>query len=204
VWSVGVCAFVMVRGRFPFDVKVPTARYASHMQAMSAPVASREVPPPSLISPKQHATFSPRLLELLNAALALDPRERPSANQLASFEWLVIEEEEGEREEAEPAIDHVAYPVGDAVAANATATMADPQHYESESCPSQHSDQATQGRSSRHEFSTPQNSPEIKPRQLNSDSTLCKRAWDGPQPIIMPAAHGFSRKKRKQSLGSTV
>lgn len=91
IWSVGVCFFVMVRGRFPFQVKYPTKLYKGFVEASREAKATGTTPMPAprvLSARSQREPFSLSLLRVLDAALALDPADRPSARQLASAPWL--------------------------------------------------------------------------------------------------------------------
>ena len=91
VWSLGVCMFVMVRGRFPFHVDHPSKLYASFMEASSIAEAhgGHPVDPPLVLTTKvQRSTFSPELLNCLDVALKLQPSERPPVTKLMEVPWI--------------------------------------------------------------------------------------------------------------------
>jgi len=91
VWSIGVCAFIMVRGRFPFDNQHSSKLLAAYKQAhvIATSVGSVPISPPLVLSKAcQRDAFSPHLLMLLNACVSLVPERRPSAHQLSGFAWV--------------------------------------------------------------------------------------------------------------------
>lgn len=92
VWSLGVCSFVIVRGRFPFAVDVSNNLLRAYSEALKIARAS-SLPEPSvpavLSNPVQRKGFSQPHLQLLDACLSLDPTARPSADQLAHLPWIM-------------------------------------------------------------------------------------------------------------------
>ena len=91
MWSVGVCMFVMVRGRFPFHSEVPLAmltEWATDCQAVRGTPLIQPTAPAMLSSPEQRARIPPRLLSVLDRCLHLNPAERPAAAMVLRFPWL--------------------------------------------------------------------------------------------------------------------
>lgn len=103
IWSVGVSMFVMVRGRFPFQLKHPTQLYTAFVETQKIAAASGSLPMPApavLSSRSQREGFSVSLLHMLDAALALDPADRPTAEHLAAAPWLREHDEQlGDRKD---------------------------------------------------------------------------------------------------------
>ena len=89
VWSVGVCAFVMARGRFPFHVEHETVGYSAYVEARSLAASFGRVieAPLVLRSPAQRASLSEPLLAFLDASIAFEPANRPTAAQLLMHPW---------------------------------------------------------------------------------------------------------------------
>jgi len=90
-WSIGVCSFVMVRGRFPFSAQHPAKLLDAHKAA--AEIAARnglasQEPPRVLSYHSQRDAFSPKLMEMIDACVCLDPERRPTARDLLMFAWL--------------------------------------------------------------------------------------------------------------------
>ena len=92
VWSIGVCSFTLVRGRFPFSMDVPLRTYAAWRAATDLARLNNDgaLPPQPLIlnSEVQRKYFSSSHLELLDACLNLNPVMRPSAQDLLRLSWL--------------------------------------------------------------------------------------------------------------------
>lgn len=92
VWSVGICSFVMVRGRFPFNVDVPLRVLGAHATALK--IANETGMPKPLRPPlvlngaQQRSAFSANHLQLLDACLCLSPAARPSIDATAKMPWL--------------------------------------------------------------------------------------------------------------------
>lgn len=95
VWSMGICIFIMNRGRFPFKVNHSTDLYKSFIEARNAAIHAGKKQPSSpcvLSSKSQRGSFSPSLCDLLDACLAIDPAIRPSPSTLARYPWLYGED----------------------------------------------------------------------------------------------------------------
>jgi serine/threonine protein kinase len=91
IWSLGICIFILNRGRFPFKVKHPTELYMTFCKARATAthMGEEQLPPPLVLcSQSQRGSFSPSLCNLLDSCLALDPSSRPSANALAHHPWF--------------------------------------------------------------------------------------------------------------------
>lgn len=92
VWSVGVCAFVMARGRFPFHVSHQTAGFGAYVEAQRTAReagAAPAVPPPVLQTLAQRDRLSPSLLAFLDSCISFEPSHRPAVTQLATDAWMV-------------------------------------------------------------------------------------------------------------------
>lgn len=91
VWSIGVCSFVMVRGRFPFSAQHPRMLLDAHQTAVNIAVSNGSAPPEApcvLSSRSQRNAFSPKLMEMIDGCICLDPQRRPSPCDLATFPWM--------------------------------------------------------------------------------------------------------------------
>ena len=96
VWSVGICSFVIVSGRFPFHVSCSTNRCVAKGRQAIAEAAGRahELAPAqrmleTIAQRSEH--FSADHLVMLDGCLAIDPQERPRAHQLEDHTWLKLE-----------------------------------------------------------------------------------------------------------------
>jgi serine/threonine protein kinase len=92
MWSVGVCIFVMVRGRFPMHQKHQLRGYAAYNEAARIAVNAGLPPinpPHALSSEQQRAAFSPQLMALLDTCICFEPAHRPSAAELSFCTWLL-------------------------------------------------------------------------------------------------------------------
>ena len=88
-WSIGICVFCMIRGRFPFD---PKQLYSSYTPALAA-LADRENLPlssemPPALDRVRRVGFTPPLLQLLDNCITFEPTHRLSAAKTLNLEWL--------------------------------------------------------------------------------------------------------------------
>jgi len=84
VWSVGVMAFQMLTGKFPFDDK-------RNPGSPSATAIWKEIlskPPEQLLRSKALSGVSDQAKEFIRAALVKEPEQRPSARQLLKMPFL--------------------------------------------------------------------------------------------------------------------
>jgi len=91
VWSLGICSFVMVRGRFPFGVDAPIKAIGVHATALKDSHETgqlRPSPAPMLRGELQRGAFSAPHLQLLDACLMLIPAARPTVEDIMRAPWL--------------------------------------------------------------------------------------------------------------------
>lgn len=106
VWSVGVCAFVMARGRFPFHVRHQTNGYTAYEDALRRAHeegAPPQPPPRVLASAAQRETLSTELLTMLDQCIHYEPSHRPTIGELLTTEaWLNPSARDVRRDAATP------------------------------------------------------------------------------------------------------
>ena len=94
VWSLGICSFVMVRGRFPFGVDAPIKAIGAHATALKESHETgqlRPSPAPMLRGELQRGAFSAPHLQLLDACLMLIPAARPTVEDITRAPWLNVD-----------------------------------------------------------------------------------------------------------------
>ena len=113
IWSVGVCSFVMVRGRFPFNTDLPLKLLGTHATALHIARETghqRPIHPPLMLNgAQQRSAFSAAHLHVLDACLSLLPTSRPTAHALTTFPWLTA----GRAKHAQPTRVPMPVEVGD-------------------------------------------------------------------------------------------
>ena len=197
VWSIGVCAFVMARGRFPFHVNHQTKGFAVSMEAARFARASGgplRVPPPVLSSASQRDSLSPPLLAMLDSCINLEASFRPSADELSCDPWMLAHDDDSndEPEALEVASCLAAAPPKDAPT---EPKGAEPAEGRPPSCPRTPSPAIHLDDRQRH--STPPNSPGLRRRWLSAHAAAevaLAKTVESANAKSNPTPHKISRR----------
>ena len=90
VWSIGICVFVMIVGKFPFGQKELLESYQIHVARVAANanlLTSIEVP--LALNGKRRASFSGPVLQVLDTCITFEPTRRLSAAEILNLNWLL-------------------------------------------------------------------------------------------------------------------
>ena len=91
IWSVGVCSFTMVHGRFPFEVSVAVQMLRDYNSDMRQAHASRTpypMPQSALTKALQRKALSSDHLQLLDACLNVDAAVRKPISEINGMNWF--------------------------------------------------------------------------------------------------------------------